>query len=259
MLLVVDVGNTNTVLGVFEGDALRAHWRIETHEDRTADEYAVFVRQLLALADSTGARIDSGHRRDRGAAGAVRHRVVLPALAGGDARSSSGPGIKTGMPILYENPREVGADRIVNAVAAFERPSGGCIVVDFGTATTFDACRRKGEYLGGVIAPGIGDQRRRALRARRQAAARRDRAAAARSSARTPCTSMQSGIVFGYVGLVDALVERIRAELEFPGDGASRPAASRRYRQGVTHHRRDGRDADAARAQDPLRAQREGV
>src|ERR1044071_5278377 len=125
MLLVVDVGNTNTVMGVYDGDSLRADWRIETNSSRTADEYA-----LLAL--------DGCCRR---------WLKVAPVVVG--------PGIKTGMPILTENPREVGADRIVNSVAAFERFKSGCIIVDFGTATTFDVVSVKGEYLGGAIVPGV--------------------------------------------------------------------------------------------------------
>jgi type III pantothenate kinase len=162
MLLVVDVGNTNTVLGVFDlaaqgaadGGALRADWRIETNSARTADEYAVVVRELMALAEIPWGALDA----------AIVATVVPPVLFALDgfcrrwlkvAPLVVGPGIKTGMPILTENPREVGADRIVNAVAAFERHQKGCIVVDFGTATTFDVVSPKGEYLGGAIAPGL--------------------------------------------------------------------------------------------------------
>ena len=137
------------------------------------------------------------------------------------------PGAKTGCPILYENPREVGADRIVNAVAAYERWPQGCIVVDFGTATTFDCVTRKGEYLGGVIAPGHHHRGRRALPRRRQAAARRDRPPAA-VVGRNTVHSMQSGLVFGYVGLVDAIVERMRARGRLPAARSSPPAGWRR-------------------------------
>src|SRR5499425_3068259 len=133
MLLVVDVGNTNTVLGVYDGDTLRADWRIETNSSRTADEYAVLVRELMALADLAWGALDA----------AIVATVVPPVLFALDgfcrrwlkvAPLVVGPGIKTGMPILTENPREVGADRIVNAVAAYERFKTGCIIVDFGTA-----------------------------------------------------------------------------------------------------------------------------
>src|SRR5215470_12843456 len=214
MLLVVDVGNTNTVLGAYEGDELRADWRIETNEGRTADEYAVLVRELMALSGLAWGAIDA----------AIVATVVPPVLFALDgfcrrwlkvAPLVVGPGIKTGMPILTENPREVGADRIVNSVAAFDRYHGGCIVVDFGTATTFDAVSPKGEYLGGAIAPGLGV----ALDALVASAAKLPRVEIARPGkvvGKNTVTSMQSGIVFGYVGLTDSIVDRMKAELEFP-------------------------------------------
>src|SRR5581483_9590133 len=153
MLLAVDVGNTNTVVGVYKGHDLAAHWRIETRKGRTADEYAATLRQLFALAELPW-KIDAG----------IIATVVPPALFAVEELFRRhvhvtplvvGPGLKTGMPILYDNPREVGADRIVNAVAAYERYKQGCIIVDFGTATTFDLVTSKGEYAGGAIAPGI--------------------------------------------------------------------------------------------------------
>ena len=154
MLLAIDVGNTNTVLGVYEGDDAAEHWRIETSQRRTSDEYGILLRQLFAAAGL-----------DPRAVTAVAVSSVVPPLAFALEQMCEryfgvkplfvGPGVKTGMPILYENPREVGADRIVNAVAAYERRRGGLIVVDFGTATTFDAVTPKGEYLGGAICPGI--------------------------------------------------------------------------------------------------------
>jgi len=214
MLLVVDVGNTNTVLGVYEHDTLRADWRIETNKNRTADEYAVLVRQLLALSGLDGTHIKN----------AIVSTVVPPALFAIESFCRRwlqvtplvvGPGIKTGMPILTENPREVGADRIVNSVAAFDRYHGGCIVVDFGTATTFDAVSPKGEYLGGAIAPGLGV----ALDALVASAAKLPRVEIARPHkvvGKNTVTSMQSGIVYGYVGLTDAIVDRMKVELEFP-------------------------------------------
>src|SRR6185436_18119011 len=154
MLLVVDVGNTNTVLGVFDGSELRAHWRIETRTRRTGDEYAVVLHELFALAKLPWKSIEHG----------IVGTVVPPVLFEIEQMFKHhlkvqplvvGPGLKTGMPILYENPREVGADRIINAVAAYERWKQGCIIVDFGTATIFDAITPKGEYLGGAIAPGL--------------------------------------------------------------------------------------------------------
>src|SRR4051812_19327338 len=156
MLLAVDVGNTNTVLGVFESgsDKLLAHFRLETRKGRTGDEYAAALHGFLSLAGLPWGSIHA----------AVVATVVPPVMfAIGEMCKRHlrleplviGPGVKTGMPILYENPREVGADRIVNAVAAYERWKQGLVIIDFGTATTFDVVTPKGEYLGGAIAPGI--------------------------------------------------------------------------------------------------------
>ncbi|HTR54244.1 MAG TPA: type III pantothenate kinase [Kofleriaceae bacterium] len=251
-LLAVDVGNTNTVLGVFAQGQLVAHWRIQTVAARTSDEYAVLLKTLLELeqdapktiesSGSAGARSDAERRgvtiESSGSAGArsdaerrgvtidagIISSVVPPAVFGlqqffkrhcGGAALVVGPGIKTGMPILYENPREVGADRIVNAVAAYEQLKAGCIVVDFGTATTWDVVTPKGEYLGGVIAPGI----QISAEALYEHAAKLPRVELARPGkvvARNTIASMQAGLVYGYAGMVDALVERIRAELDYP-------------------------------------------
>ncbi|HEY1553704.1 MAG TPA: type III pantothenate kinase [Kofleriaceae bacterium] len=213
-LLAVDVGNTNTVLGVFTNGQLVAHWRIQTVAARTSDEYAVLLKTLLELEGATWKTIDAG----------IISSVVPPAVFGlqqffkrhcGGAALVVGPGIKTGMPILYENPREVGADRIVNAVAAYEELKAGCIVVDFGTATTWDVVTPKGEYLGGVIAPGI----QISAEALYEHAAKLPRVELARPGkvvARNTVQSMQAGLVYGYAGMVDALVGRIRAELDYP-------------------------------------------
>jgi type III pantothenate kinase len=218
-LLAVDVGNTNTVLGVFRDGELAAHWRIQTVAQRTSDEYAVLLKTLLDLDGFPWKSIDAG----------IISSVVPPAVFGlqrffkrhcGGSALVVGPGIKTGMPILYENPREVGADRIVNAVAAYEelggaRGSSGCIVVDFGTATTWDVVTPKGEYLGGVIAPGI----QISSEALYEHAAKLPRVELARPGkvvARNTVASMQAGLVYGYAGMVDALVERIRAEVDYP-------------------------------------------
>lgn len=214
MLLVVDVGNTNIVYGLFEGERLVHQFRVESSRGRTADEYAVVVRQLLAM---------------RGVeAGSVTASIiasVVPSLtepmrdlvkrAFGHEPAVVGPGIKTGMAILYENPREVGADRIVNAVAAYERFHEGCIVVDFGTATTFDCVTPKGEYLGGVICPGI-QISADALFSRAAKLPRVEIAKPPKVVGRNTQHSMQSGIVYGYVALVDGLVERLTEELGFP-------------------------------------------
>jgi type III pantothenate kinase len=216
-LLAVDVGNTNTVLGVFDGTQLVGHWRIQTIAGRTSDEYAVLMKTLLDLDGFPWTQLTAG----------IVSSVVPPAVFGiqqffkrhlGGPALVVGPGIKTGMPILYENPREVGADRIVNAVAAYDaRPSTdtGCIVVDFGTATTWDVVTPKGEYLGGVIAPGI----QISAEALYEHAAKLPRVELARPGkvvARNTISSMQAGLVYGYAGMVDALVGRIRAEVDFP-------------------------------------------
>ncbi len=214
MLLAIDVGNTNIVYGLIDGTKLVHQFRVETNRNRTSDEYAVIVRQLLdmhgiAAKNVTAAIIAS----------------VVPALtepmgqlvkrAFGIEALVVGPGIKTGMAILYENPREVGADRIVNAVAAYERFKNGLIVVDFGTATTFDCVTPKGEYMGGVIAPGI-QISADALFARAAKLPRVEITKPPKVVGRNTQNSMQSGIVFGYVGLVDGLVERLIDEMAFP-------------------------------------------
>jgi len=214
MLLAIDVGNTNIVYGLFDGPRLVHQFRVETSRGRTADEYAVVVRQLLAMRSVDPSEVK-----------AAIIASVVPALtepmldlvrrAFGLEALVVGPGIKTGMAILYENPREVGADRIVNAVAAYERFHGGVIVVDFGTATTFDCVTPKGEYMGGVIAPGI-QISADALFARAAKLPRVEIQRPPKVVGRNTQHSMQSGIVFGYVGLVDGLVERLKEEMAFP-------------------------------------------
>lgn len=221
MLLVIDVGNTQTVLGLFEGKEIRERWRIATERGRTGDEYAAFLDGLFrlrgrSLLDDVDAVVVSS---------VVPPAVeALTALAtrylGGDPLVI-GPGVRTGMPILYDNPKEVGADRIVNAVAAYDRltregpATTGAIVVDFGTATTFDVISPKGEYLGGAITPGV----RIAAEALFQRASKLPRIELKRPSSavgKNTVASMQSGIVFGYVALVDGMVDRIEAELGYP-------------------------------------------
>jgi type III pantothenate kinase len=223
-LLAVDVGNTNTVIGVFRDADLVAHWRIQTVAERTSDEYAVLIKTLLDMEGIPWRTVDAG----------IISSVVPPTVFGlqkffkthcGGPAILVGPGIKTGMPILYENPREVGADRIVNAVAAFEQLKAGCIVVDFGTATTWDVVTPKGEYLGGVIAPGI----QISAEALYEHAAKLPRVELARPGkvvARNTVASMQAGLIYGYAGMVDALVERIRAEVEPIWSSAARCIAT---------------------------------
>lgn len=214
MLLVIDVGNTNIVYGLFAGEQLVREFRVESARGKTADEYAVTLRQLLTM-----------HEVEPSEVLAAIVASVVPALtepmvqvvsrAFGCEVMVVGPGIKTGMPILYENPREVGADRIVNAVAAYERVRGGVVVVDFGTATTFDCVTPKGEYLGGVICPGI-QISADALFARAAKLPRVEIAKPAKVVGRNTIHSMQSGIIYGYVGLVDGMVGRLRDELGYP-------------------------------------------
>ena len=212
MLLVADVGNMHTVLGLYDEERLVHDFRIETAKGRTSDEYHVLLLNLLELA---------GIKRPQVRASILAS--VVPSLNDTviDAVDRAfdheimvvGPGIKTGMPVLYENPREVGADRIVNAVAAFERVQGAAIVVDFGTATTFDCISEKGEYLGGAIAPGM-QISANALFARAARLPRSEIARPPRAIGRNTVHSMQAGIVFGYVGLVDGLVRRLTAEMD---------------------------------------------
>ncbi|HET6284492.1 MAG TPA: type III pantothenate kinase [Polyangia bacterium] len=213
MLLAIDIGNTNVAIGLFDRQTLRADWRLDTRASRTGDEYAVLLSELFRLA---------GHDL-RVVSAAIISSVVPPALFPMEQLCRKhfkldpvivGPGTKTGMPILYENPREVGADRIVNAVAAYHRWPQGAIVVDFGTATTFDVITSRGEYAGGVIAPGIMVSAEGLYRA----TAKLPRVEIVRPKTavgRNTVASIQSGLVFGYAGLVDGIVGRIRAEVDF--------------------------------------------
>jgi type III pantothenate kinase len=211
VLLAIDVGNTNTVLGVYEGKTLRSHWRAETNAGRTYDEWGMLLLQMLQHAGL-----------DPKAVKAVAVSSVVPPLQFNLERMSEryfacrpmfvGPGVKTGMPILYDNPREVGADRVVNAVAAYEKHKGALIVVDFGTATTFDAVSGKGEYLGGAICPGIVI----AMEALFDHASKLPRVEFARPPhvvGKNTIHSMQSGLVYGYVSLVDGICERMQKEM----------------------------------------------
>ena len=223
MLLVIDVGNTNTVLGVYRIDQagfvksagpepqMIAHWRVATIKTHTVDEYGVLFRNLFAI----------GQIESRDVRGIVISSVVPPmdsTLRDVCERYFHlkalfiEPGVKTGMPVHYDNPAEVGADRIVNGVAAFEKYGGPCVVVDFGTATTFDAISKKGEYLGGVIAPGIGISAQ-ALFEHTARLPLVDIRRPAKVIGTNTVTSIQSGLFFGYLGLVDGIIERLLPQL----------------------------------------------
>jgi type III pantothenate kinase len=223
MLLVLDVGNTNTVLGVFAHaenaggnsnphyDRLVANWRVATRQGSTVDEYGVLFRNLFSMASLEASEIG----------GIVISSVVPPldpVLRQVCERYFNSkplliePGVKTGMPVQYDNPAEVGADRIVNAVAAFEKYGGPCVIVDFGTATTFDCVSTKGEYLGGIICPGIGISAD-ALFQRTARLPRVEIRKPARVIGTNTVGSLQSGLYYGYLGLVDGILELLLAEL----------------------------------------------
>lgn len=214
MLLAVDQGNTHTVLGLFDDDRLTAHWRIATRGERTADELGVQLRSLFAVA-----------AQSPGAIAGVIVSSVVPDLDASLAETCRkyfdcvpmfvGPGIKTGLPIVYDNPHDVGADRIVNAVAAVERWGAPVLVLDFGTATTLDVVNARGEYLGGVIAPGLSISAE-ALFQRAARLARVDVRRPSRVVGRNTAESIQSGLFHGYASLVEGIVRRARAELEEP-------------------------------------------
>lgn len=211
MLLAVDVGNTHTVLGLFEGRELVRDWRVSTVVSRTADELAVLVFDLLKL-----------HGLDRVAVSAFALASVVPRLNTQYQLMSIrhlkveplviAPGVKTGMPILTNNPREVGADLIVDGVAAYEQYGGPCIVVDFGTATTFSAISSKGEYLGTAIAPGI-EISIEALASRAAKLSKIELVDPGTVIGRSTPHSMQAGVVYGFAGQVDGIVAKMREEL----------------------------------------------
>lgn len=210
LLLVIDAGNTNTVFGIWRGDVLVENFRLSTDHERTADEYGAVLLTLLARTGLDPARIGD----------IVISSVVPPlhstlerlarAYFGHEARFVE-PGIRTGMPIRYDNPAEVGADRIVNALAARELYGAPVVVVDFGTATTFDIVNRKGEYAGGIITPGILISAE-ALFAHASRLYRVDIRPPEQLVGRNTAAAMQAGIYYGYIGLVDGILERLLAE-----------------------------------------------
>ena len=214
LLLTIDAGNTNTVFGVHEGLELRAHWRLTTRREQTADEYGILVRNLFAASG-----IEPGAVTGVALASVVPPLTpVLVALARqylGHEPLVVEPGVRTGMPILYDPPGDVGADRIVNGVAAFAQHGGPVIIVDFGTATTLDVVTRRGEYAGGVICPGVGISAE-ALFQRAARLPRVDVRNPGRVIGRSTVASIQAGLYFGYASLVEGLIGRIKAELQEP-------------------------------------------
>ena len=210
VLLAINVNNTYTKIGVYAGTRLALNWRLQTDPGRTADEYGVLLLGLFEAAGALASAIDA----------VVVSSVVPPMNAIIDELARKffrqepvqiGPGIRTGMPILMDNPKEVGADRIVNAVAGYDRVRAACIVVDFGTATTFDYVSARGEYAGGVIVPGIAISLD-ALFLRTAKLPRVELVRPPRVVGRNTIHAIQSGVIYGYTALVDGLVERIRKE-----------------------------------------------
>jgi type III pantothenate kinase len=211
VLLVVDVGNTQTHVGAFRGQELVHDWRFATVRESTADELGAALRNLLALRDLGFADLDASilsstvpQLRPEWTAMAERYLGhVMPVV---------GPGVRTGMPIRMDNPREVGADRLVNAVAAYERLGGPCVIVDFGTAITYDCVGPAGEYVGGIIAPGV-EISMEALTSRAAAIPRIDLTAPRALIGKSTVEAIRSGVIFGFAAQVDGIVGRLREEL----------------------------------------------
>lgn len=212
MLLVIDVGNTNTVFGLYRDKELVRSWRLTTDKARTADEWALVTHELFSISGLNFPDIDN----------VIISCVVPPLLNTLETLCDTyfklrplvvGPGIKTGMPIMYDNPREVGADRIVNAVAAYAKKPSSLIIVDFGTATTFDCLSKRGEYLGGAIAPGLSISAE-ALFERASKLPRVEICCPPQVIAKNTVNSIQSGLFYGYVGLVDGIVGRMKQETQ---------------------------------------------
>jgi type III pantothenate kinase len=211
VLLVVDVGNTQTHFGTFEGARLHEHWRFATVRQSTADELGAALRNLLELRgmrlDQLDASIVSSTVPQLGPEWTeMAHRYL------GHEMRVVGPGIRTGMPIRYDNPREIGPDRLVNAVAAYDRLGGPCVVVDFGTAVTYDPVSAEGEYLGGIIFPGV-EISLEALSERAAALPKIDLTEPRSLIGKTTIDAIRSGIIYGYAAQVDGIIARLRAEL----------------------------------------------
>lgn len=212
MFLVIDVGNSNIVLGIYKDQALLHHFRISTNRQATVDEYGVMIHNLIQMSQVPEQEIE----------GVIISSVVPPLMHVLEELCEKylkrkplvvGPGIKTGLNLKYENPKEVGADRIVNAVAAIHKYGGPLVVVDFGTATTFDCIDEKGNYLGGAIVPGIGISTE-ALYMRASKLPRIELEKPKKVIGRNTVSAMQAGIIYGYAGQVDGIVSRIAAEME---------------------------------------------
>lgn len=211
VILVIDVGNTNIVLGLYQDRELLHHWRLSTNRSQTVDEYGILIHNLFRIGNIDIQSIQG-----------IIISCVVPPIMGtleqlcekylGRIPLVVGPGIKTGLNIRYENPREVGADRIVNSVSAIEQYGGPLIVVDFGTATTFDYIDQKGNYLGGAIVPGLGISTE-ALYQRAAKLPRIDLSKPKSVIGRNTVHSMQAGIIYGYAGQVDGIVDRMKAEM----------------------------------------------
>lgn len=211
MLLAFDIGNTNMVIGIYREKDLVTYWRISTDKRKTADEYGILMQELLSCHQISPREVTD----------IIFSSVVPPVIGVLEEMAFKyyhlkplivGPGVKTGMPILYENPKEVGADRIVNAVAAYERYGGPLIIVDFGTATTFCAISAKGEYLGGAITPGINISTE-ALFQKTAKLPKVELIPPKRVIGKNTVNAIQSGIIYGYSGLVDGIVKRMKPEL----------------------------------------------
>src|ERR671916_1491318 len=211
MLLAIDAGNTQTHIGLFEGERLAEHWRLATEREATADKLATLLANLLGLRDLGLRDVDAaivssvvpalGHEYEQ-----VSERYLEGALA------LVGPDLKTGMPIRMDNPHEVGADRLVNAVAAYDKTGSACVVADFGTSINYDVVSKDGEYLGGVLAPGV----EISIEALAQRAARLfkvDLEPPKQVIGKNTAAALQSGVIYGFAGQVDAIVRRIREEL----------------------------------------------
>jgi type III pantothenate kinase len=216
VLLVVDVGNTQTHLGAFGGDDLIHDWRFATVRDETADELGARLRSLLALRQLAFGDLDASILSST----VPQLRPEWTAMAErylGHEMPAVGPGLRTGMPIRMDNPREVGADRLVNAVAAYEHVGGPCVIVDFGTAITYDVVSEGGEYVGGIIAPGV-EISMEALTSRAAAIPKIDLTPPRGLIGKSTVEAIRSGVIYGFAAQVDGMIARLRAEL---GDGTA--------------------------------------
>jgi type III pantothenate kinase len=216
VLLAIDVGNTQTHVGAFDGSDLVEHWRFSTEREATGDQLAITLNELLALRGIALSEVDAEVISSVVPPLVPEYRRLVERYLGRDALIV-GPGVKTGMPIRLDNPRELGADRLVNAVAGYERCQDACVIVDFGTAITYDAVSSAGEYLGGIISPGI-EISLEALTSRAAKLPKVDIEQPQALIGKTTDASIQSGIVYGFAAQVDGICRRLRAEL---GDSAT--------------------------------------